>query len=78
MISYPNFEQSPYTNVYVIGEPLNILRLLHYTGVDPQTGLYSYEDKNSDGIVSRGTSGESEDDYAVNLIPNFKAERVST
>jgi len=50
--SYPNLEASSYGNQYVIGQSLSIVKLYHYTGIDPQTGLYTFEDFNGDGMVS--------------------------
>jgi TonB-linked SusC/RagA family outer membrane protein len=50
--SFPGIEQSVYANQYTVGESLNIKRVLHYIGVDPKTGQYTFEDKNHNGIVN--------------------------
>jgi TonB-linked SusC/RagA family outer membrane protein len=52
LLKFPGIEQSPYASIYTVGQSLNIKRLLHYTGVDPQTGLHTYEDINKDGSVT--------------------------
>lgn len=52
LVSFPNLEGSTLANQYIIGEPLNIRRLYHFTGVDPQTGLYTFEDVNNDGVFN--------------------------
>jgi TonB-dependent starch-binding outer membrane protein SusC len=52
LIDYPNFKASSYANTFVIGMPLNIRKLLHYTGIDPISGIYTFEDVNKDGIIS--------------------------
>ncbi|KUO64963.1 MAG: SusC/RagA family TonB-linked outer membrane protein [Lutibacter sp. BRH_c52] len=52
LVKFPDLETSTYANRYVIGEPLNIQKVYHFTGVDPQTGVYTYEDVNGDGIIS--------------------------
>lgn len=52
LLSFPNLESSTYQNSYVIGQPLNIVKVFHYTGVDPQTGLYTFEDVNGDGMLT--------------------------
>lgn len=52
LISFPNLEASTYSNKFVIGESLNILKLYHYTGIDSETGLYQFEDVNGDGILT--------------------------
>jgi len=76
LLAYPNIQNSPYANVYKIGYPLNLVYLLHYTGVDPQTGQYSYYDKNHDGNVNIDYSvqpGSKDDDRYIiyNLDPKF-------
>jgi hypothetical protein len=72
LISYPDLSQSPYANTYIIGQPLNIQRVLHVTGVDPLTGLYTFEDKNKDGQITIDYTGQNDDDrYVVDLDPKF-------
>ncbi len=55
----------------MIGQPLNISKKFHFTGVDPQTGEYTFQDLNKDGQITRSTTGEEDDTYAVNLTPKF-------
>jgi TonB-linked SusC/RagA family outer membrane protein len=72
LISYPNIEQSPFRGRFIIGQPLNIQRLLHCTGVDPQTGLYTFEDKNKDGQITFDQTGKAPDDsHPVDLTPKY-------
>jgi TonB-linked SusC/RagA family outer membrane protein len=52
LVSYPNLDGSSYANKYVVGEPLFIYKSYGYTGVDPQTGVYTFEDLNKDGSVT--------------------------
>jgi len=40
LLAYPDIQNSPYKYNYVVGQPLSIRYLFHYTGVDPQTGTY--------------------------------------
>jgi len=49
LLEFPDLESSTYAFDYVVGQPLFIKRAYHYTGVDPQTGLYTFEDVNGDG-----------------------------
>lgn len=72
LLAFPNLEQSPYGGPggYVIGQPLNIARVLHYTGVDPLTGQYTFQDKNNNGTISR-IPGPADDRYIVNLNAPF-------
>ncbi|UFH34556.1 SusC/RagA family TonB-linked outer membrane protein [Flavobacterium acetivorans] len=65
--SFPNLESSTYSNSYVIGQPLNIVKVYHYTGIDPETGIYTFEDVNADGILT-----EPEDKQTVKVLnPNY-------
>ncbi len=52
LLSFPGLETSTYANQLVIGQPLNIKKVYHFTGVDPQTGIYQFEDVNNDGIIT--------------------------
>lgn len=70
LLAYPNIAQSPYANSLVVGQSLNVVQLFHYTGVDPQTGLYTYQDKNHDGFIS-GNPGAADDRFFYNLSPKF-------
>jgi TonB-linked SusC/RagA family outer membrane protein len=71
LASYPNLAQSPYSAVYVVGQPLSITHLLHFTGVDPLTGQYTYQDKNNDGMINIGQTGLLNDQFVYNLTPPF-------
>jgi len=48
LLSYPGIEQSSYANTYREGEPLNISLNYDYTGIDSETGYYSFTDVNGD------------------------------
>lgn len=52
LVDFENFASSTYANSYVIGSPLSITKAYRYTGVDPATGLYTFEDINKDGRLS--------------------------
>jgi len=72
LLSYPNLSQSPYRDLYVIGQPLNITKVLHWTGVDPQTGLHTFQDVNKDGQITMDFSGKTSDDrHPLNIHPKF-------
>jgi TonB-linked SusC/RagA family outer membrane protein len=67
LVSFPGLEASTYRNQFVIGQPISIIKVLHYTGVDPATGIYQFEDANGDGFIS-----EPEDNQTVkDLGPKF-------
>ncbi len=65
LLSYPNLSQSPYAGTLVVGKSLNIIKLLDNTGVNPETGLYSYKDDNGDGKISIDYSGKTKDDRQI-------------
>jgi TonB-linked SusC/RagA family outer membrane protein len=52
LLSFPGLEASSYKNQYVIGQPVNIVKVYHYTGLDANTGVYQFEDVNGDGTLS--------------------------
>jgi len=52
LINFPDIESSTYVNVYKIGLPLSATRLYRYTGIDPNTGLYTFFDMNGDGRIN--------------------------
>ncbi|WP_169304437.1 SusC/RagA family TonB-linked outer membrane protein [Pedobacter frigoris] len=53
LVAYPNLAGSgTYANRYEVGMPLEIRKLYRYTGVDPNTKLFTFEDVNKDGLIS--------------------------
>jgi TonB-linked SusC/RagA family outer membrane protein len=52
LLSFPNLEGSTYANRYVIGQPLDIVRVFNYTGMNPETGIYEFEDFDGDGAIT--------------------------
>jgi len=72
LVSYPDFSHSPFYSLEEIGKPLNMAFALHYTGVDPETGIYTFLDKNHDGQISTYPPRAATDDrYIINLTPKF-------
>ena len=52
LLEYPDLETSTYKNKFIVGESIFIRKLYHYTGLDPETGLYTVEDVNGDGVIT--------------------------
>lgn len=71
LLAFPNIAQSPYANLFVVGQSLNIAKLLHVTGVDPQTGQYTFEDKNHDGQIITDVGNPKNDFYNYDLTPKL-------
>src|SRR5690606_10707592 len=67
LISFAGLEESSYANRFVVGESIHILKLYKLNGVNPQTGLYEFEDFNGDGSI---TSAEDRE-YLVDLGPKY-------
>ncbi|WP_167343639.1 SusC/RagA family TonB-linked outer membrane protein [Pedobacter borealis] len=67
LVSFPGLASSTYSARYLEGKSLSIIKGYRYLGVDPQTGVYSFEDLNKDGQFT--TAG----DYQVfgNTDPKF-------
>ncbi|MDB5200851.1 MAG: hypothetical protein JWQ27_260 [Ferruginibacter sp.] len=55
--AFPGLASSSYAASFIIGKPLNANLGLHYLGVDPQTGIYQFEDKNKDGQIDNADYG---------------------
>ncbi len=54
LVSFPGLSTSSYKDRYVEGKSLSIIRGFNYLGVDPQSGLYTFEDVNKDGVIYDG------------------------
>jgi TonB-linked SusC/RagA family outer membrane protein len=70
LLAYPDLAKSPYANSFIIGQPVNLIRLPHYTGVDPLTGQYTFFDKNHDGTIT-ANPGPTDDRFVHNLSPKY-------
>jgi TonB-linked SusC/RagA family outer membrane protein len=76
LLAYPGLELSPYASIYQIGQSLNTNYLLHYLGIDPLSGEFSFEDYNKDGKISddgQQPRGLGLDDryVAINMDPKY-------
>lgn len=52
LTAYENFEASPYTLQYSLGESLSLERGYNFIGVNPETGLFEFRDIDGNGSVS--------------------------
>lgn len=71
LVSFPNLAQSSYNSIYVVGKPLSIARLLHFTGVDPQSGEYTFTDKHHNGQIDANPNDSLNDLFEKNLTVRF-------
>lgn len=51
LLTFPNIESTPYVNIYKVGQPLSIKSLFQSTGVNPQTGVYTFSDLDKNGSI---------------------------
>ena len=52
LVDFPGLEGSTYANQYVVGYPTSIVKVYNYEGIDPETGLYTFTDYNTDGAIT--------------------------
>ena len=52
LVAFDGLESSTFANRLIIGEPLTIIKLYNALGVNPETGIYEFEDYNGDGTIS--------------------------
>lgn len=52
LLEFPGLEQSFYASSYIVGEPINLIRLYRYLGVDAATGMATYEDRDGNGVIN--------------------------
>lgn len=69
LVSYPDFQLSPYANYWVVGQSIGTIRLYKFGGVDPQTGLYQFV--NSKGELTPEPQFQADRTEYVNLNPRF-------
>lgn len=74
LVSFPDLKGSTYASQYVIGEPLNIQMVYHYTNRNPETGLYEFKDYNGDGMIGASYDRKK----LIDLTPDFFAGLQNT
>ena len=52
LLKFNGIENSPYATLYKVGKPVSIQSLYESRGVNPETGIYEFADRNNDGIVN--------------------------
>ncbi|WP_421938988.1 SusC/RagA family TonB-linked outer membrane protein [Pedobacter sp.] len=49
---FPDLEKSFYSSSYLVGQPINLVRLYHYLGVNPTNGTAMFEDRDGNGVIN--------------------------
>ncbi|UYQ91771.1 SusC/RagA family TonB-linked outer membrane protein [Chitinophaga horti] len=66
LVSYPNIEGSSYNQVFVVGKPLNVQFVYKFKGINPTTGIFTFDDLNKDGLIT-----SDKDRYAIVVGQKF-------
>lgn len=77
---FPGLETSSYANRYRVGKSLSIFRLYNYTGIDKETGIYTFEDVNGDGVYNSNdqtTFVEMGARYYGGVLNTFRYKKIS-
>src|SRR5699024_6957162 len=64
LVAFPGLESSTFANRYIVGKSLTIHKLYHALGVDPETGIYEFEDYNGDGEITSPEDKQWIEDFA--------------
>lgn len=67
LVEFPRLETSTFANSYIIGQPLGIIHLYHALGVNPDTGVYEFEDYNGDNRISSSEDRQWIEDFSPKL-----------
>ena len=80
LIAFPGLETSTYQNQYIIGESISIRKVYNFTGINPQTGIYEFEDVNNDGIISSIDDAKIVKDFSPSyfggLLNHFRYKNI--
>ena len=79
LLSFPGLSTSPYAYNYVIKQSLNVINRYKYTGVDPQTGYFTFEDVNKDGVYTIADNqplGSVDPDFYGGLQNDFRVKNI--
>lgn len=55
LVSFPDLQNSGYSNAYIIDEPVNIVKAYKANGVNQTTGIYEFLDKDGKIVKNPGT-----------------------
>jgi len=69
LIDYPDLVKSSVNSTAVIGKPLSSIRLFHFLGVNPSTGVYEFADK--DGNPTITPNDLLDKTVIIDLAPKF-------
>jgi TonB-linked SusC/RagA family outer membrane protein len=71
LIAYPNLESSPYANNYVVGQPITLVKVYPYGGIDPQTGLRVYKNRLGESTSDKRTLRQEDRTVFLDMGPKY-------
>lgn len=78
---YDDLDKSPFANIYFIGQPLDVIAGFEFNGIDVQTGLPTFTDKNDDGSIEEDIDyfplGRKSPQYFGGMLNSFKIKKWS-
>jgi TonB-linked SusC/RagA family outer membrane protein len=81
LLKYPGLAASSYSDRLEIGQPISLLRLYHFTGIDAQTGVPQVEDVDKDGQIGFGkdrvSAGSRDPKFYGGLGNHFSYKNLS-
>lgn len=69
LVSFSGLETSTYANQLVVGQPINVLKVFKFNGVNPSTGVYQFIDK--DGNLTSDPDYSKDRIVLINTLPKF-------
>ncbi|MEP7376010.1 MAG: SusC/RagA family TonB-linked outer membrane protein [Chitinophagaceae bacterium] len=69
LIKFPDLATSTYGSYLIIGQPVSIIKAIHFLGVDPTSGKYQFAD--SKGIPTLSPSYPDDYNSLINTLPKF-------
>lgn len=82
LIKYPDLQNSVYANKYIIGKPINIVKLYRSAGVNTQTGIYQFYAANGSIVTTPAAADQTgiadlNPDFYGSLQNNFTCKQFS-
>lgn len=68
LVAFDNLESSTFANRLRVGKPLDIALVYQFNGVNPETGVYEFEDFNNDGEITSTDDKQKVVDLSVDYF----------
>lgn len=66
LVAFPGLASSTYATRLIIGQPINIVKVYHFLGVNPTTGVYQFPDNHGNP-----TPSPTQQTAFINTLPKF-------